>query len=432
MGTKRPKLKDDLDEVWFRNNARNLLPRITRIEIKKDKKVESNFRNQKNPEVIKYWLNPLNARFKLQSLPNKATIQEHRGKLVIRGTFKNKFGESKRIRISTGLDCHVKNQEKVEKMFNQLMYSLDESNGVLPEKMPWEKISESKAISNAVTFRDAMNLLHEEFWRNRDLENSQSKKTWFSYLPSLKRLENAGVKDASLSVNTLVSIAEKSTKPNSRARLETVKLFKRMVNQYADPSLFGDIKELDKIRGKYQPKVKNFDDINDQFLMDICQQIRNNESWGWATCAVFIYGCRPSEVFNLRPNKSDNGATATVMTLNKAKSIVLRTTMALPKESVQILDLQNIQRPYECSIRNYDAYEVKRQTDMWRKWLQNNVEQNLDLYTFRHSWCIRAARKNVATSIAAKCAGHSVPVYEKTYLQGLDKRNIQQYTQEFL
>ena len=84
-------------------------------------------------------------------------------------------------------------------------------------------------------------------------------------------------------------------------------------------------------------------------------------SWGWCSWALATYGCRPAEVFSLRP--ADDG-TAQVLTIKrKGKLPTWRTDLALPVAG---------DAPGERSVpwdvtapAKYDSAQAKLQCDRW-------------------------------------------------------------------
>ncbi len=140
---------------------------------------------------------------------------------------------------------------------------------------------------------------------------------------------------------------------------------------------------------------------------------------------MIVGGCRPSEVFSLKPNK--NG-TARVLTLNKTDKIKWRTALALPPYLVEGLDLYDVRRDweFEFDLSNYDSREAKRQTDMWGGWLSRNCGHlGVQLYDIRHAWCIRSIRANIQTALAAKCMGHDITTHTRTYASSLDQADVE-------
>ena len=139
-----------------------------------------------------------------------------------------------------------------------------------------------------------------------------------------------------------------------------------------------------------------------------------NTPWALAT-----YGCRPAEVFILKP-KDD--CTAQVLTIKrKGKLPTWRTAFALP-----VAPELDIARSVVCdlaTLQQYDSLEAKRITQSWGCWLKR-IGDGIQLYELRHQWAVRSIRKNLKASLAAKCMGHSLDVHHPTYHRWLEQSDV--------
>ena len=101
--------------------------------------------------------------------------------------------------------------------------------------------------------------------------------------------------------------------------------------------------------------------------------------------------------------------------------------MALPKDFVDKLNLYEISRPIEFKHpKDFDPKVTKYLTDSWGSWLDNKYP-GLNLYDLRHSWAKRSITASVPTGLAARCLGHSVSIFEKTYLSTIDEKDVADY-----
>ncbi len=101
-----------------------------------------------------------------------------------------------------------------------------------------------------------------------------------------------------------------------------------------------------------------------------------------------------------------------------------RTALAIPKEYVEKLDLYNISHSIEfLDPEDFDTIEAKNYANRWGKWLKRQ-SSDLQLYDLRHSWAKRSIRMGVPSGLAAKALGHSISVFEQTYLSTLDEEDI--------
>ena len=334
--------------------------------------------------------------------------------LFIRGTFVQLDGSSKRQRIPLDLPATSGSLLEAENRIIQFAAEYRQK-GVIPDPFPWKEKFIPVQTTNEISVDGAIIQLHIDFWKGKEVTSS-SRRTWERLENELKRLRDYA--NADLTIDLLVAVAEAKTAAGTRSRLESCKVFKRL------GKLAGltELEKLDEIRPKkYKPQKRDIPD--EEHLIELAETLRNDKRWGWCTAAMLVYGCRPSEVFSLQPNKD---GTAKVLTLNKKDQIEWRTALALPHELVESLDLYDIQRDWEFTKRSYDSAEAKRQTDMWGGWLSRNCgHMALQLYDIRHAWCIRSIRANIQTGLAAKCMGHDITTHTRTYASSLDQADVE-------
>jgi len=138
-----------------------------------------------------------------------------------------------------------------------------------------------------------------------------------------------------------------------------------------------------------------------------------------------IYGCRPSEIFSLRPQ--ENGTAEVLTVKRKGKLPTWRTALALPIAGLPALTGRSVVWDVK-SPAEYDYLEASRLVKNWGKWLNNKwskqVMADVDLYDFRHAWALRSIRKNLNASLAAKTMGHSLDVHHRTYHRWLEAADV--------
>ena len=141
--------------------------------------------------------------------------------------------------------------------------------------------------------------------------------------------------------------------------------------------------------------------------------------YAWMTWALATYGCRPAEVFILKP-KDD--CTAQVLTIKrKGKLPTWRTAFALP-----VAPELDIARSVVCDLatpQQYDSLEAKRITQSWGCWLKR-IGDGIQLYDLRHQWAVRSIRKNLNASLVAKCMGQSLDLNHRTYHRCLQQSDV--------
>ncbi len=340
-------------------------------------------------------------------------VEQRCDQLYIRGTFVQADGSSKRQRIPLDLPNVPGSLLEAENRVIQFA-ALLQQKGIVPDPLPWKDKFEPEHIPAILTVDNAISLLHQDFWKGKQGTSSQ-RRTWDRLYNEIKKL--ADFASAEITADLLVAVAEDKTTPATKSRLEICKQFKRLGKLAGLEGL----DRLDEIKNGYEPQQREFPD--EEQLIELVEQLRSDEKWGWCTAALLLYGCRPSEVFSLQPNK--NG-TAKVLTLNKAKAIKFRTALALPAELVEPLGIFDVKREWEfLKTEDYDSYEAKRQTDSWGGWLKRNSGHlDLDLYDLRHAWAIRSIRANLQTGLAAKTMGHNIGLHVKTYASALDEADV--------
>ena len=353
----------------------------------------------------------------LRSKGHRLTLEIKRDSIWIRGTFPLKNGERKRMYISTGLKADPKSAPLAEIRSIALLTAIKET-GSVPDPLPWE----NKKIDNTgyprILVKDAILKLKESFF-SVDTDNPVSRSnTWETLRYGLDKLDP----DAYLTTDYLAAtIIEKSKNPKTGLVMKNTKLklktyFKRLGVLVGLP----DIENLENIDVTYKPAKR---DIPDQIdLLALAEEVLDHPRYGWLTAALICYGCRPSETLSLIPNT--NG-TAKVLTIKKKKELpVWRTAMALPMELPEKLNLYKIIRPIDFNKPSeFDPKRSKQITDQWGRWIKK-VNPELQLYDLRHSWARRSIREGVPTILAAKCLGHSVKIFEDTYLSTMDEEDV--------
>ena len=104
-----------------------------------------------------------------------------------------------------------------------------------------------------------------------------------------------------------------------------------------------------------------------------------------------------------------------------------KTAMALPKDYVDKLHLYEISRPIEFkNPSDFDPVASKKVTDQWGRWIKK-YDPELQLYDLRHSWARRSIIEGVPSGLASKCLGHSITVFEKTYLSTTSEKDVVDY-----
>ena len=356
---------------------------------------------------------------------HKASLAILKDAICIRGTFPNGDGTKSRKRINTGLKASIKSVSLAENRLLELLTEINKT-GSIPETLPWEIKTDIQKGYPKIKAKDAIELLKKDFFKVRTTNPKSRIKTWDVIQNALNKLDSG----AYITTDYLMAVVEKySINPEdgserANLRLKMHQYFKRLGTLIELP----DIAKIDGVKGEYKPKKRTIPDQDDLLLLAV--QVRNHKEYGWLTAAMIVYGCRPSEALSLFPNK--NG-TASCLSVKQKKAVPeRRTALALPKGYEEKLDLYNISRSVEfIEPEDFDPIEAKSFSNRWGKWLKRQ-RPDLQLYDLRHAWAKRSIREGVPSGLAAKSLGHSVQVFEETYLSTLDEEDIAAFASKML
>ena len=325
------------------------------------------------------------------------------------GTFTASDGRRKDRRIPLGLPAHQVQLLEAEARVLQLA-SVINSTGIVPEELPWDAPTPPTPSDRAepgITVSSAVEQLEADFWQGK-VRTSAAERTWARITAETERLPQ----QATLTMDLLVGVGEQQV-PGSRTRVEFLKVSKRLAKLVG----IDGTDRLDALRTPYEPEARDIP--SDAEVAALLETVIADPTWGWCSWALATFGCRPAEVFSLRP--ADDG-TAQVLTIKrKGKLPTWRTALALPVAG---------DGPGERSVpwdvtapAKYDSAQAKLQCDRWQGWLRRRVAGS-QLYDLRHAWAIRSISKLPSTSIAAKCMGHDIAVHHRTYHRWLDHADI--------
>ena len=340
----------------------------------------------------------------------RGSMAVYRGGFYWRGVYTDANGKRAQRRVKLDVAANPGQLVTAESRVIELASAISKT-GILPSPLPWVAptvIPTNNNHRNPVTVAAAVAMLEVDFWKGKDRSNSAALRTWQRLEAETRRLPQA----ATINTDLLIAVAE-TTKSNSRTRLEACKVFKRLGVLVA----LAGLERLDEIRTPYEPKERDLPSEPD--LIELMNELPTGHKWSWPTWALITYGCRPAEVFSLKP-KADG--TAEVLTIKRKGMLPKRrTALALPlDERTEPEDKRIclIGRPEE-----YDSLEAKRLTGSWGKWLVARSD-GIQLYDLRHCWAIRSIRRNLNASLAAKTMGHSLDVHHRTYHRWLEQQDV--------
>ena len=332
--------------------------------------------------------------------------------LFARGTFPLKDGTKQRKRVSLGLKAATFEKDFALVEERAIQFHLQISKlGHLPSKDWWIQKIKPQKQSSKILVKDAVLELEKNFWLGKTKTSAQSN-TWNRINCELKKLPPSAELTADLLVAHICQ-----TRENSNSRVKACQHYKRL----GKVNSISGLEKIDPLRADYEPE--KFEAPDEEHLHDLVEILREDEKWGWCFASLYVYGCRPSEVFSLQVGKNGTGKVLTIKRKNKQP--IWRTCLALPQHCVDSLNLHEINRPWDVlKPKEYDSERARELVNQWGKWLRTRRgHMELTLYLVRHSWAIRSLRRNIQTGLAANCMGHSVGEHVKTYLPYLDQKD---------
>jgi len=206
--------------------------------------------------------------------------------------------------------------------------------------------------------------------------------------------------DAKLTSSVILG-AVLQTRENSRGRRRACQALSRLAE------LAGIDIDLRPYQGRYGlGQVQRRDLPTDQQIEDWYTAIAS-EPWRMIFARLVVFGLRPSEAFQF---EMVDKYTARVM---DAKAGAVRETKAFHPYWADRWPLVG-EAP---RVKWREAYKAKDLTERIRCGLQR-YGVTCQRYDLRHAWCVRVSVEyKIPTSLAARWAGHSESVHNRTYLQ---------------
>ena len=355
---------------------------------------------------------------------HKASLEVRKERFFIRGTFPIGNGENKRSSIPTGIKASIKGVALAETRLLDLLTAV-KNTGSIPDPLPWANKELSSTGYPKVKVRDAIAQLKQQFFSTRTPNEKSRQNTWNTMQYGLDKLDPGAYLTADYLLAQVIdkSINTKTGEPSANMKLKLKQYYKRLAKTVNLP----DINKFDDIETPYEPEERIIPWEFEEGIIDFAEKIRNHPRYGWLTCCMIFYGCRPSESFFLTPNASGSATTYTIK--QKKKLPKKRSAMMLPDEVQYIkkLNLLGINRPLTFkNASDFDPNASKTICDAWLKWIGKEIP-GLELYDLRHFWARRSIRQNVPTGLAVKVMGTSTRIFEDTYLETMDEGDIEDY-----
>ena len=167
------------------------------------------------------------------------------------------------------------------------------------------------------------------------------------------------------------------------------------------------IEEIKLLIEKFEKiKKSDFDSLIDSHLKDLkkVKELRNDPQWGWPLAAMFVFGCRITEVWSVKPEIVEDKIIAEILTIPKAKKPdSWRVGTALMQEWAKELNIMDVGNKEFNIVEtdDYDGKKVKSVNDRFHKWMRKN-NAGFQLTDLRHSYGYRCGKLNINTASASR------------------------------
>ena len=356
----------------------------------------------------------------LRARGHKASLEIFRKNIYIRGT----FPERGRIKINTSIPASVKGVSLAETRLIDLLAAV-KNTGAIPDPLPWAYKEISSTGYPKVKVRDAIAQLKKQFFSTKTPNEESRQNTWNTMNYGLKKLDPG----AYITTDYLLAqVADKSFNTKTGEFSPNMKLkLKQYYKRLAETVNLPDVHKFKDVETPYEPEERVIPWELESGILEFAEQVRSHPRYGWLTCCMIFYGCRPSESFFLTPNASGSATTYTIK--QKKKLPKKRNAMILPGEInyIKKLNLLDINRPLTFEkASDFSPNASKTICDSWLKWIVKEMPE-LELYDLRHFWARRSIRQNVPTGLAVKTMGTSYRIFENTYLKTMGEEDIDDY-----
>ena len=348
------------------------------------------------------------------------TLRENDNKLYIRGTkFPPRPGEekSRREEISTGCNATIAGLKVALSKARQI------DDDLLWNRFDWTPYLKGKK-KPAQSVAEWVERYEQSWWEKTEHTPTKERSFQNCYRHYFRQLPP----DAPLTLDLLrTTILDKDkSQPATRGRELYCMAYKRLAEFAANLGAI-DLEELDVFRRElrelkdgYKPKKILPEDLpSEEQILEIWQAI-DNPAWRWVYGMIATYGLRPSEIFRIDVLRFSQ-KTEALRVLDTTKTGA-RITYPCPATWRDRFELWNVQYP-GIEIGNKSNEELGKKIS--QKFRLMNIPHIP--YALRPAWCIRLALTGtVDSAIAAKWAGHSLQVHEKTYLQAISEAQFKQ------
>ena len=357
-------------------------------------------------------LEEVNIRLKDRKI--KAKLVSARNSLFIRGTYKDSSGFKKERKIPTRLSTNINNLVSAEARILQLIEYVNK-NGFIPDELMWDA-PKVELSGGRVTVGEAIKKFEIEYWKGKQ-KTKPRLQTWNlinkGYLLKLPQ-------DSELNMGLLIDFIENDSEAETDKRRKMTQYFRRL----AVVNGLKGVTTIDDYVGNYEPKRRNA--LDDEQILKFIDYCRNEKKYGWLTAAAYVYGTRRGETFSLIPDLK-NGTATSINTPKGGKKMEMKYPIALSNELAKRWRLDEIDRPYSCTLKDYDPAMSKYVGDHWARFFKIRAKRFdmdwLELTDIRHHWGIRSIDVDMDARAAAKSMGHSIQVHYATYNSTYEKKD---------
>ena len=248
----------------------------------------------------------------LRARGHKASLEIFRKNIYIRGT----FPERGRIKINTSIPATVKGVSLAETRLIDLLTAV-KNTGAIPDPLPWENKKISSTGYPKVKVRDAIAQLKKQFFSTKTPNEESRQNTWNTMNYGLQKLDPGAYVTTDYLLAQVVdkSFNTKTGEFSPNMKLKLKQYYKRLAKTVNLP----DINKFDDIETPYEPEERVIPWELESGILEFAEQVRSHPRYGWLTCCMIFYGCRPSESFFLTPNASGSATTYTIKQKKKTK-----------------------------------------------------------------------------------------------------------------
>jgi integrase len=348
----------------------------------------------------------------------RVTLRRKGGKLYIRGRFPLKPGSQVRERHELPTGCNA-----TPAGLKVAIAKAKEIDSLLQwDKFDWAAYQKGKTVQPVdITIQEWVERYELAHWEQTERTPSKESSFQSCYRHYFHQLPQSECLTLELLRNTITARSGPATRSRELYCMSYGRLAE-FVSRHGgiDASEYLAFKdELKRLKQGYKTKPILPDDLPTEFqIIEIWQSIKN-PAWRWIYGMLATYGLRPHEPFNLDLERFIKETEA--LRVLKTTKTGARLTYPCPALWREQFQLWNARLPNITTAGKSNEHIGKKVSQEFRELRIPHIP-----YALRHAWCIRLALRGTDSAIAAKWAGHSLAIHEKTYLQAISEAQHQQ------